>query len=323
MTRLGSLCSGYGGLDLAVAAHYGATVAWHAEIDKDCDRVLAARFLDESRPDGHVPNLGDLTQLDGMWGALEPVDVLCAGFPCQPFSVAGLKKGTDDERAIFPYIADCVAALRPRRVVLENVPGITIHGSGVVATLAALRYDCRWIVVPASAAGAPHKRARWFCVAHDADTDSEGLEGHRRQHELSLVAGSREGDAPVSGCGSAADADSAGWGEQRRAEPMGTQLETAERDRSRVDFGPYRGAVERWERILGRPVPHPTDERGNLSPWFVEWMMGLDAGWVCGDDVGLSRTAALKMLGNGVVWQQAALALTLLDPIPNHDQEAR
>jgi len=51
--------------------------------------------------------------------------------------------------------------------------------------------------------------------------------------------------------------------------------------------------------------------------------MGLDAGWVCGDDVGLSRTAALKMLGNGVVWQQAALALTLLDPIPNHDQEAR
>ena len=312
MTRLGSLCSGYGGLDLAVAAHYGATVAWHAEIDKDCDRVLKARFPG-------VPNLGDLTVLD--WAEVEPVDIICGGFPCQPFSHAGKRQGADDERAIFQHIADCVAALRPRRVVLENVPGITIHGSGVVATLAALRYDCRWTVVPASAAGAPHKRARWFCVAHDADTDSEGLEGHRRQHKLSLVAGSREGDAPASGCGFAADADSAGWGEQRRAEPMGTQLETAERDRSRVDFGPYRGAVERWERILGRPAPHPTDDRGNLSPWFVEWMMGLDAGFVCGDDVGLSRTPALKMLGNGVVPAQAALALTLLDPL-NHDQEA-
>jgi len=52
-------------------------------------------------------------------------------------------------------------------------------------------------------------------------------------------------------------------------------------------------------------------------------MMGLDEGWVCGDDVGLSRSAALRILGNGVVPQQAALALTLLDPIPNHDQEAR
>ena len=51
-------------------------------------------------------------------------------------------------------------------------------------------------------------------------------------------------------------------------------------------------------------------------------MMGLDEGWVCGDDVGLSRTPALKMLGNGVVPAQAALALTLLDPL-NHDQEAR
>jgi len=62
---------------------------------------------------------------------------------------------------------------------------------------------------------------------------------------------------------------------------------------------------------MGRPAPAPVDDRG-LNPALVEWMMGLEAGWVT--DLGLSRTGELKMLGNGVVPQQAALALQLLDP---------
>ena len=175
MTRIGSLCSGYGGLDLAVAAYYEATVAWHAEVDKDCDRVLTARFLDDSWPDGHVPNLGDLTELDGMWGALEPVGILCAGFPCQPFSNAGLRKGSSDERAIFQFIATGISVLRPCIIVLENVPGLISTGPGrgggldVVATLTGLGYDCRWGVVRASDASAPHRRARWFCIARNTD----------------------------------------------------------------------------------------------------------------------------------------------------------
>ena len=119
--RIGSFCSGYGGLDLAVAAHFDATVAWHSELDKDCARVLAARFPG-------VPNLGDLTAvLD--WRQVEPVDVVCAGYPCQPYSHAGKRQGDDDDRAIFSYIATAISVLRPRILCLENVSGhLTLGG---------------------------------------------------------------------------------------------------------------------------------------------------------------------------------------------------
>jgi DNA (cytosine-5)-methyltransferase 1 len=80
-------------------------------------------------------------------------------------------------------------------------------------------------------------------------------------------------------------------------------------------FGPYQAAVERWERVQGRPAPAPAAD-GRLNPVFVEWLMGLDRGWVTGPDLGLSRTQQLKALGNGVVPQQALLALQLLgDPV--------
>ena len=74
-------------------------------------------------------------------------------------------------------------------------------------------------------------------------------------------------------------------------------------------WGPYAPAVDRWAAILGRPAPAPTID-GRLSAEFVEWMMGLPAGWVT--DVGLARTRALHVLGNGVVPQQAAAVLRLL-----------
>ena len=83
-----------------------------------------------------------------------------------------------------------------------------------------------------------------------------------------------------------------------------------------ADFGPYTAAIARWEQVMGRPAPSPTEPGNNgrprLSPRFVEWMMGLPDGWVTGVP-GITRSAALKALGNGVVPQQAALALDLLD----------
>ncbi|MFF0158701.1 DNA cytosine methyltransferase [Streptomyces sp. NPDC005263] len=80
-----------------------------------------------------------------------------------------------------------------------------------------------------------------------------------------------------------------------------------------TDYGP---AIRRWEQVLGRPAPEPTEPgaKGNrrLSPAFVEWMMGADPGWVTGTDLGLSRSDQLKILGNGVVIHQAALAYRTL-----------
>jgi len=329
--RLGSFCTGYGGLDMAVESHYGAHLAWCSEVDKDCNQLLAHHWPG-------VPNLGDLTKVD--WDQVEPVDIMCAGFPCQPFSHAGKRLGGDDERAIFAYIADAVGVLRPGIVVLENVAGLlTLGGPGVVGTLTGLGYDLQWGVVRASDAGAPHRRARWFCIARNAHTD-----GRPRWAAVGRVPTGPHAHSGRTG-GATTDTDSVAGakvipGDRRPGEvarpgtvertlrsdgstptdtaalgPQGVRterrLEEASGEPRRLRrFGPYEPAIERWERILGRRAPDPTDDRG-LRPEFVEWMMGLDEGWVC--DLGLSLTAELKMLGNGVVPAQAALALTVLD----------
>lgn len=75
-------------------------------------------------------------------------------------------------------------------------------------------------------------------------------------------------------------------------------------------FGPYAAAVARWEHVLGRPAPAPAEPGRALNPAFVEFMMGLPAGWVT--DTGIPRNAQLKALGNGIVPQQMALAIRLL-----------
>ena len=364
--RLGSLCTGYGGLDMAIEAHYGADLAWYSEIDKDCSQLLAHHWPTQ-------PNLGDLTQID--WNRVDPVDIMCAGFPCQPFSHAGKREGENDDRAIFAYIADAVSVLRPRIVVLENVAGLlTLGGPGVVGTLAGLGYDLRWGIVRASDAGAPHRRARWFCVALSADSssaarrhvgaavgsaaeprertsaaptdpdrelregigdtkrlarrpdgctptdpggerhggrqDSRGVGYLDRRDESQTRQRQRPRPEPVDrGSAAATDTDGPGRGEQRRTVTVEPEQRPAERGSSQTEWGQFAPAIQRWETTIGRPAPAPTDD-GKLSSRFVEWMMGLPDGHVCGLD--LSRTAELKMLGNGVCPQQAALALEVL-----------
>jgi len=304
--RLGSLCSGYGGLEAGLGQVLDIEPVWCSEIDKDASKVLATHHP-------NVPNLGDLTALD--WHQVEPVDIICAGFPCQPFSHAGKRQGADDERAIFEYIAEAIGVLRPGLVVLENVPGIlTLGGVSVVGTLAGLGYDARWGIVRASDTGAPHRRARWFCIAEPADADGKRSERWKSLAKDCLVgsANRREplGESKSSLRGDGAAADASDFGHERAGDSRRRRIGSTNGSGPAADaWGCYTPAVERWERILGRPAPAPTDDRG-LRPEFVEWMIGLDEGWVC--DVGLSRTAALRLLGNGVLPAQAALAVDLL-----------
>jgi len=157
--RVGSLCSGYGGLDLAVMAVLNARLAWCADPDPHAARVLATRFP-------HAANLGDLRAVD--WAAVPKVDLVTAGFPCQDISTAGqgagIKEGT--RSGLWTHIAEAVRQLRPAGVLVENVAALRSRGLGrVLGDLAGLGYDTQWASLRAADIGAAHRRARIFVLA--------------------------------------------------------------------------------------------------------------------------------------------------------------
>ena len=265
-----------------------------SDIDKDVNTLLAHHHAD-------VLNLGDLTVID--WSNIEPVDVLCAGYPCQPFSTAGKRKGLDDERAIFEYIADAVSVLRPRNVFLENVAGhLTIGATAVIATLTRLGYNAKWGIVRASDTGAPHQRKRIFIWADNGNAKKRYAGNTKQQPMAKTTRSTAEFRKPTSEI--TTDSDST------RLQRLRGECELVEDSgQKRFTWGDYEPAIRRWETVIDRFAPHPAHKKG-VNTDFVEWLMGLPEGYVT--DIGLSRKAQLKILGNGVVPQQAALALQLL-----------
>jgi DNA (cytosine-5)-methyltransferase 1 len=182
--KIGSLFSGYGGLDLAVSKVTGATVAWHCEWEDAPSKVLEANFPG-------VPNYRDVTKVD--WSNVEPVDILTGGFPCQDLSLAGKRKGlTEGTRSgLWSEFALAIEVLKPKLVVIENVRGLlsakansgmeygpeivdqaqkggtVLRALGaVLGDLADIGYDAKWTSVRASDAGAPHQRFRVFITAY-------------------------------------------------------------------------------------------------------------------------------------------------------------
>ena len=289
--KIGSLCTGYGGLDLAVEAYFNAETIWCAEIDKYASQVIEQRF--------DIPNYGNIKEID--WASLEPIDILTAGYPCQPFSHAGYRKGTDDDRHIFPYILEAISTLRPRYAVMENVRGhLSLGLKEVLEGLASIGYAARWEIVRASQAGAPHQRARVFIVAYpnsDACEESRRAIGSIPSEASEIINGS---DRPINGC---SDKDASYSNDQHLTHNGQVQ-------------GLGRRFTSRCQMHMQEP-PNALDQDDKLNAYFVEYMMGLPSGWVT--ETGLSRAQQLKMLGNGVVPQQAELALELL--LTRHAQD--
>ncbi|RAS58962.1 DNA (cytosine-5)-methyltransferase 1 [Lentzea atacamensis] len=310
---LGSLCTGYGGLDLGVLAAFGGGhIAWCSDFDPQVQEVLAARMPG-------VPNLGDLRLVD--WTAVDPVDVLTVGFPCQEISAAGQRKGIQKgtRSGVWIDVVACIRVLRPQFVIVENVAALRWRNGGlhrVLGDLAAARYDAIWRSVRASDVGAPHRRERVFLLAWPAvsNTTSSRRRQPRARRSRSTPCPRPPGESARRRQRDACHgpANSTWLQAQVNAVVQGNSSSTP--PRSRTNWRAFSEVVTRWENVTGRATPHPTvpGTHGGpvLSPAFVEHLMGLPAGWLT--EVPLLRVNHLRILGNGVVPHQAALAVSML-----------
>ena len=158
MTHLG-LFEGIGGFSLAVKWAGGKTLAW-CEWNEFGQKVLKYHFPEA---EGH----GDITKTDFRKYA-NKIDLITGGFPCQPFSMAGKRKGTNDERYLWHEMLRAIQEVKPRFVIAENVYGITNIDGGLVfeqvcADLENEGYEVQAFIIPACAKNAPHRRDRvWF-----------------------------------------------------------------------------------------------------------------------------------------------------------------
>jgi DNA (cytosine-5)-methyltransferase 1 len=167
--RVGSLFAGIGGFDLGLT-WAGYEIAWQVELDEWCRRVLAKHWPEAER-------FADIRDC-GLHN-LSPVDVLCGGFPCQDISVAGRQAGLDGERSgLWWEMWRIIGELRPRYVLVENVPNLLIRGfDRVLGSLADIGYDAEWGVVSAHDVGAPHLRQRLWIVAYPAGARGQARDG--------------------------------------------------------------------------------------------------------------------------------------------------
>lgn len=338
--RVGSLFSGCGGLDIGIS-HAIETITgqptnlrWMSEFNPAASLVLAHRYPT-------VPNLGDITKID--WHEVEPVDILSGGYPCQPFSTAGQRQGTDDDRHLWPFVRDALRILRPSFGVFENVRGhLSLGFDEVLADLAGIGFDAEWGVFRSADVGAPHRRERLFILACNTDsprretvagrTEPSGRAVARRDTPADTasprpqrrVARDRRPE-PEHGQGGSDPVDHFGARDGSAADTQGGDGRLPQRQgiceeqcavhepRERAgrhqaglqDWGRFTDAIRRWESTLGRMAPAPILDRRHINAEFPEWMMGLPAGWVTAVP-GVSRRQALKIVGNAVQPQTAA-----------------
>jgi DNA (cytosine-5)-methyltransferase 1 len=188
----GSLFSGIGGFDLA-AQWCGWINVFQCEIDPFCRRVLKYHF-----PKTELYEDIKKTDFTRYAGA---IDIISGGFPCQPFSNAGRRKGSEDDRYLWPEMLRVIQKVQPVWVVAENVPGLLSQERGVVfervcADMEYSGYEVQPVIIPACAVGAPHRRDRIWLVAHRADAGIKDVQQ-----------GWKDGISEVAGIGQPFDTD--------------------------------------------------------------------------------------------------------------------
>src|SRR3990167_433369 len=276
MLSHGSLFSGIGGFDLGFE-RAGFTTVWQVERDPYCQAVLAKHFPDAKRYADVRSVHGVLAHAksgDALYdapqqirraaaesphpcrtdGCLQTPTILTGGFPCQPFSVAGKRRGIDDDRYLWPQMRRVIEEVRPRWVVAENVPGlIKLALDQVLSDLEALGYTVGAVTIPACAVDAPHRRERLWIVGY-AESSQRGLSTQSRTDDL---------ESQRSGADVAHAAQQRG---QRR--PMGPRKAEPQGPHERV------AGLRRWEPEPGvgrvaHGVPHRVDRLKALGNAIV------------------------------------------------------
>jgi DNA (cytosine-5)-methyltransferase 1 len=296
--KIGSLFSGIGGLELGIEQAVSARTAWQVEIDPWCRSVLQRHWPEATRHED-VREVGAHN--------LEPVDLLCGGFPCQDVSAAGRRAGLEGARSgLWFEFARIISEMRPRWVVVENVTsGRKVWLPAVLSCLQELGYEAQDRTVSAASQGAPHRRLRTFVVASLVGSTPlvplpwkpyhwppgiDDVEGWRHWQGPSPVCEqirAREiealGNAVVPTCAAQA------IGANSQAQPFRGQLFPT--PKKGFTYAYQKGSGGRPTPALGYLVqrhgfpevllggPQPTPKGRYLNHAFVECLMGFPLGW--------------------------------------------
>lgn len=242
--RVLDLFSGIGGFSLGLERAGMRTVAF-CERDEFCRDVLAKHWPS-------VPCFEDIHDLDAdRLGGIGSIDLVCGGFPCQPFSQAGKQLAQADDRHLWPAMREVIALSRPAWVIGENVTGIVALAlDDVLADLEGLGYASRALIIPACAVDARHRRNRVWIIARDTNRQGESVGAeHEEVAEL---------------CGTVADADC----DELRIEPRRGRWPRGEGPLQSLSNGPEGAAAHAdGSGLEGRDSP-VMSERG------AEWLAG-------------------------------------------------
>jgi len=261
-----SLFAGIGGIDLGLESTGRFETVQFVEYEPFCQHILRRHWPD-------VPIWGDVKTFDP--DSCGDIDLLCGGYPCQPFSVAGKQKGTEDDRHLWPRMFEIIKHKRPTWVLCENVPGhVNLGLDQVLFDLESEGYSWQTFVLGAVAVDAPHRRQRLFIVAN---TDSEARRNTRGSGETEREL------QPQEQAGSTLGSEATGCGGLRGEAEDVANTNGEGLEGQRIDI----------ERRLG-----------GMVDGVPSWLHEPDIPRVTTHQVG--RTQRLKALGNAVVPQVIA-----------------